>query len=176
MALKIWENVVFKPLNKQVTHACLDLIKSERNNEVINTRLISEVIQSYGKIDKKQSLSYHYFIILVALGFSQDTIYKNFFEIQFLQDTEQFYRLEATNFLNHNSVTEYMRKVNQRLDEEVHRVQSYLHPPTLQPLIKTVENVLIRDQLDVIYTEAKTLLRDERYQGRHLNYRLKIIR
>jgi len=50
MAMKIWENVFFKSLNNQVTQACLNLIKAERNNEVINTNLISEVIQSYGKI------------------------------------------------------------------------------------------------------------------------------
>jgi cullin 1 len=120
-------------------------------------------------------------MFLVALGFTEDTttnnqmtaptltIYKEFFEIQFLQDTEQFYRLEAATFLVHNSVTEYLKKVAQRLDEEVHRVQSYLHSSTLSALIKKVEEVLIRDQLDVIYTESKTLLRDERHQGKDFN-------
>jgi hypothetical protein len=47
--MKIWENFFFKLLHQQVTNACLNLIKAERNNEVINTNLISEVIQSYGK-------------------------------------------------------------------------------------------------------------------------------
>ncbi len=102
------------------------------------------------------------------------TIYKDFFEIQFLQDTEQFYRLEAATFLVHNSVTEYLKKVAQRLEEEVHRIQSYLHSSTLSALIKKVEEVLIRDQLDVIYIESKTLLRDERHQGKHFNPWLKI--
>jgi cullin 1 len=185
MAMETWQKAVFQPLYKQVTHACLELIKSERNNEIINTRLISGVIQSYGKI-KLICSSIVFFIIisiifaLVALGFAEDTtnntnhkatptltIYKDFFEIQFLQDTEQFYRLEAATFLVHNSVTEYLKKVGQRLDEEVHRVQSYLHSSTLSALIKKVEEVLIRDQLDVIYMESKALLRDERHQGKH---------
>jgi hypothetical protein len=51
MAMEIWQLVFFTPLNRQVTQACLNLIKAERNNEVINTRLISVVMQSYGTID-----------------------------------------------------------------------------------------------------------------------------
>jgi hypothetical protein len=33
-------------------------------------------------------------------------------------------------------------------------------------LIEKVEEVLIRDQLEVIYTEAEALLRDEKHQGK----------
>ncbi|CAF3782905.1 unnamed protein product, partial [Rotaria socialis] len=44
MAMRIWQLVFFDPLNRQVTLACLQLIKAERQNEVINTRLISGVI------------------------------------------------------------------------------------------------------------------------------------
>ncbi|CAF3082797.1 unnamed protein product [Rotaria socialis] len=170
MAMEIWQLVFFDPLNRQVTLACLQLIKAERQNEVINTRLISGVIQSY-----------------VELGFAENSslqssnqqitsptlkIYKDFFEAPFLQDTEQFYRLEAASFLVHNSVTEYLKKVAQRLDEEVHRVQSYLHPSTLAALIKKVEEVLIRDQLEVIYTEAKALLHNEKHSDLALLYKL----
>lgn len=65
--------------------------------------------------------------ILVELGFAENSsgtssnnpitlptlaIYKEYFEQPFLQDTEQFYRLEAANFLVHNSVTEYLKKVH----------------------------------------------------------------
>ena len=96
-------------------------------------------------------------------------IYKDYFEQQFLQDTEQFYRLEAATFLVHNSVTEYLKKVAQRLDEEVHRIQSYLHPSTSTALIKKVEDVLIRDQLEIIYAEAKALLHDEKHNGKQIN-------
>jgi hypothetical protein len=38
-------------------------------------------------------------------------IYKDYFELQFIQDTAQFYRHEAATFLAHNSVTEYLKKV-----------------------------------------------------------------
>ncbi|CAF1452806.1 unnamed protein product [Rotaria sordida] len=54
----------------------------------------------------------------------------------------------------------------QHLDEESHRVESYLHPSTLAPLIKKVEEILIYDQLEAIYTEVKTLLHNEKYSGK----------
>ena len=155
LALVIWKEILFHELHKKVTTAVLQLIDKERSGDTINTSLVSGVINCY-----------------VALGMSDDetqprmgpllNVYKIHFEVEFLRETENFYYRESDRFLAYNSVTDYMKRVEQRLADENKRVETYLHSSTKDALAKACERVLIQKHLEIFQAEFQNLLNTDK--------------
>ena len=108
----------------------------------------------------------------------------NYFEKLFLEETEQFYRVEVNDLVTDDSIIIYMKKVlflrfnilSQKintfyfrllnvLDEEEDRVKKFLHLTTLEKLKPLLQKILVENQLQLMQDEAKSLLRNERIEG-----------
>ncbi|KAF8568617.1 hypothetical protein P879_04622 [Paragonimus westermani] len=100
------------------------------------------------------------------------SVYQEYFERNFLSETERYYRLESVQSLQSNTVPEYLQKVEMRLNEERVRVQAYLHVSTLPKLILSCEQYLLREHIDRLTSEFVHLLNDDREEDIWRMYRL----
>eukprot|EP01038_Epipyxis_sp_PR26KG_P004921 gene4921-6884_t len=89
--------------------------------------------------------------MLMDLNMDGNNTYNDDFEIYFLEETRDFYRMESIDFISQNTCQDYLLKAEQRLHEEANRVKNYLSIATEIKLKSLVEHELIA-------THAKTLL------------------
>ncbi|CAH8590657.1 unnamed protein product [Heterobilharzia americana] len=100
------------------------------------------------------------------------SVYQEYFERPFLSETERYYRLESAQFLQSNTVPEYLQKVETRLNEERIRVQTYLHISTLPKLIRSCEHYLIGEHIDRLTSVFSDLFNEDREEDIWRMYRL----
>jgi cullin 1 len=143
--------------NTKLAGAILRLIERQRNGETIDQSLVKKVVDSF-----------------VSLGLDDADInklsldvYKDHLESPFLDATEKYYKAESEAFLAENSVSDYLKKAEERLREEEDRVERFLNTQTRKALIAKCEDVLIRKHAVLMQEEFQRLLdfdRDEDLQ------------
>ncbi|GMR42512.1 hypothetical protein PMAYCL1PPCAC_12707, partial [Pristionchus mayeri] len=161
LALVTWKQTLRDHMATNITAGVLDLIEQERGGITITSSLIKGVVDCFVELGIDE----------VVDSTSPETaktvnpklrVYKKMFEEKFIAATERFYMNEATTFLQGNSVTEYMKRVERRLNEEKDRCETYLNRSSLQPLARKCEEVLISKQLELFQNEFCSLLEEHR--------------
>ncbi|KJH41022.1 cullin family protein [Dictyocaulus viviparus] len=158
LALVIWKRILFMESKERVTDAVLDLIRRERNGETVCRKLIRDVTDCYVELGIEEDENPNQDRTAQPNPNAKLKVYMDHFEAKFLKETENYYANEAQAFLEHNPLTEYMKKVERRLDDERARCDMYLHMATQEPLSKTCEKVLIEAQLELFQHEFGALL------------------
>jgi cullin 3 len=117
-------------------------IERERHGEVINRGLLRSLI-----------------LMLVELGINERTVYEEDFEKRFLEVSAQFYKVESQEFISRNSCSDYMKKVELRIKEEMDRVQHYLDAQTEPKIKEIVDRELISQHMEtlvkVLHSQSK---------------------
>ena len=134
--------------NPRLAGAVLRLIEKQRNGDSIDQTLVKKVVDSFVSLGldesdtNKQSLD----------------VYRDAFEIPFIEATERYYRNESEAFLAENSVSDYLKRAEERLKEEEDRVERYLNTVTRKVLVSKCEDVLIRSHATTMWEEFQKLL------------------
>ena len=142
--------------------AVLRMVEKQRNGETIEQAQIKSIVDSF-----------------VSLGLDENDstkstldVYRFHFERPFIDDTKAYYQTESKRFVSENSVVEYMKKAENRLEEEKNRVGLYLHQDIMNTLMKTCLQVLVTDHSTLLRDEFQPLLDMDRQEDLARMYRL----
>ena len=157
-----WREILFEKVNKNVMAAVLKLVEKQRNGETIEQSQVKSVVDSFVSLGLDETDSTK----------STLDVYRYHFEKPFIEATTQYYENESHQFVAENSVIEYMKKAETRLDEEKARVGLYLHQDIMNPLMKACLGVLVTGQSSLLRDEFQVLLDTDRQDDLARMYRL----
>lgn len=128
------DNVARSPrIKDRLLKTLLSLIYKERTGEIIDRGLVKSVTQ-----------------MLIDLGVNSRVVYEEDFEHHFLTTSSSFYRSESQDFIATNSCSDYMKKAEARIKEELERVSHYLDAGTERKIREVVERELIAVHLKAL--------------------------
>ena len=157
-----WREELFMKVQPNVMAAVLKMVEKQRNGETIEQAQIKSIVDSFVSLGLDETDSTK----------STLDVYRFHFERPFLAATKTYYQQESAQFVAENSVVEYMKKAETRLEEEKNRVGLYLHPDIMNPLMKTCLEVLVSEHSPLLRDEFQVLLDHNRQDDLARMYRL----
>eukprot|EP00268_Persea_americana_P014047 TRINITY_DN1621_c0_g1_i2.p1 TRINITY_DN1621_c0_g1~~TRINITY_DN1621_c0_g1_i2.p1 ORF type:complete len:759 (-),score=144.50 TRINITY_DN1621_c0_g1_i2:953-2929(-) len=129
LGLNLWgDNIIHSgKIQTRLLTTLLELVHKERMGEVINRGLMRNIIK-----------------MLMDLGSS---VYQEDFEKPFLEVSATFYRVESQQFIECCDCSEYLRKAERRLNEEMERVSHYLDIKSEMKITNVVEKEMIANHM-----------------------------
>ena len=157
-----WREVFFTKVHHKVMVAVLKIVKKQRDGETIEQAQIKSIVTSFVSLGLDETDSTK----------STLDVYRFHFEKPFVAATTKYYDEESAQFIAQNSVVEYMKKAEARLDEEKDRVGLYLHQDIMGPLMKACLQTLVTNHSILLRDEFQILLDTDRKSDLARMYRL----
>mmetsp|Transcript_41719 Transcript_41719/g.117933 ORF Transcript_41719/g.117933 Transcript_41719/m.117933 type:complete len:751 (-) Transcript_41719:296-2548(-) len=174
LALRSFEETVYKVLKDRCAASLIDAVNQERDGREIDQDVVRSVIEmlcTVGCVEPvvakhKDHLSWQ----STSTG-----VYKTDFEPLLLSTTSAYYRAKVTGWLAECSCPRFLEEVKRRLDDESRRLDRYLHRSSEQELRVVVQRELILStakQLVEMDTGCQAMFRNQRYDELTLMYKL----
>lgn len=161
LALVMWRQYCFDPIKEKLVPSTLDLLDQDRAGNKQNKKAIRDFVQSYIEFDK------------VGPNEGQQ-FYEKEFETKYIQRLKDFYLAESTQFLQANGVSLYLKKAEERIEEErqnAENLSTYL--ATSEPKIKkAIDEVLIEKHMEKIQDDFMRMLREDQNEDMRRLYEL----
>src|SRR5689334_23341941 len=91
--LDYWSRIVFDKIAERLLHASMKLIEKERNGELVDSRLIVGVRESFGKCKTLLQIVERVFLVDLCVDCTDPLEkYSQYFEKCYLDATERFYK------------------------------------------------------------------------------------
>eukprot|EP00854_Cymbomonas_tetramitiformis_P023528 gene23528-28485_t len=132
LGLKLWRDTVVRcdTIKPRLSATLLELIQKERSGETIDRALVRCITK-----------------MLMDLG---TQVYCEDFERPFLEASADFYKVESQEYIASSDCPAYLKKAEQRLNEETARVSHYLDPSTETKITTVVEKELVGTQVKIL--------------------------
>lgn len=155
LALLLWKsNVLFTIRDRyqnKLLYQVFELIRQDRDGNDAPHSTIKSVVTSLVQVN--------------AFTEQPLQLYIEEFERPYLVHTKRYYEAEAAREIASGSISSFMQKANERLQQEIMRNNQYCHSTSHSRIVKEFEAQYISAYQDRIIDEFEIMLKDERFQG-----------
>merc|ERR1719210_470007 len=132
----IFKKEVFNKFKGELRDCLLRFVEADRSGDIVNPSLMKDCV--YVFVDLGISLPTEYKANNLA-------IYESEFQTAFINETKEYYQLASEKWLQQKSTPEYLIEVEKVENNEMSRLNKYLHSGTSQsPLLHCLRETLLR--------------------------------
>lgn len=168
----VWEEELWNPLMKRLLDELFKLIDDGREGAIWDKTLLGKMRDMLLKLGESHAVS----TAPPATSAMTSTRKIAFYHTQLLEPfvarTVEFYTKESAAFLASNSVVDYLRLVDRRLEEEQTLATAQLQSTSVDKVVKECEKVLISSVLETLKAEFKKMLQSEREDDMRFFFRI----
>lgn len=156
--LTIFKENVFNNVYKIIVKTIFELIEAEREGEVVDWNKLKKILYCYrtmgltGASVEKDEVTQE----RMWQGTQNLQYYKEVFEGEFINQTTEFYKKQADQWIVTVSCPEYVNSALAAIKKEEDKVLNFLDKETRPMLLSSLENVLVQNHAQALTEKEKT--------------------